>query len=95
MSAFPALSQCGGTPYKTRQHAAKLAKWSKALSTILPKKSRLHNIVDEPGFATPLSLNPDFSRLTDNKTISKKRMGSVSFFKLGAFGGLFKIRIGV
>ena len=67
---------------KTRERAATLAKGSKALSAILPKKRFLHNVAEEPGFVNPLTLNPNFSCLAENKTISKKRMGSESFFKL-------------
>ena len=67
-----------------------MAKGSKALSAILPKKRRLHNFADESGYATPLSLNPDFSRLAENKTISKKRMGPISFFELECLEGCSK-----
>ena len=75
---------------KTQERAAKLAKQSKALSTILPQKRRLFDVADEPEFATPLSLNPNFSRLTGNKTVSKKRMCSVSFFELERMEGCLK-----
>ena len=64
---------------KTCEHAATLAKGSKLLSAILPKKRRLHNVADVPGFATPLTLSPDFSQLAEHKSISKKHMGSVTF----------------
>ena len=70
--------------------AATLAKGCKALSAILPKKAFLTQILDEPGFANPLTLNPNFSCLADNKTISKKHKGSESFFELERLEGCWK-----
>ena len=75
---------------KTRERAATLAKNSKPLAAILPKKRRLHTIADAPNFSSPLPLNPDFSRLAENKSISRKRMGSVTFSELEWLEGCFK-----
>ena len=75
---------------KTCDSAATLAKGTKPLSAILPKKRRLQSVMDEPDFATPLMVNPDFSRLAENKTISNKRLGTVSFCELERMEGCTK-----
>ena len=79
---------------KTRELAATLAKGSKPLLAVLPKKRRLHNVADAPGFATPLTLNPDFSRLVENKSTSKKHEFH-NFFRAGEVGGLFQSPVGI
>ena len=38
--------------------------------------------MDSPQFTAPLTVNVDFSRLAENKTISYKRVGIVTFFEL-------------
>ena len=60
----------------------------KPLSSILPKKRHLQSVADEPEFASPQVLNPDFSHLAENKTISNRRMSSVTFFELEQMEGL-------
>ena len=62
--------------------ASTLAKGSKPLSAILPKRRRSHSVADAPDFTASLALNPDFSQLAENKSISNKLMGMVSFFEL-------------
>ena len=74
----------------TRDRDANLAKGTKQLSSILPKKRRLQSVADEPKFGTPQVLNPDFSRLPENKTISNKRLSTVSFFELEGIEGCTK-----
>ena len=74
----------------TRDRATNLTKGTNPLSSILPKKHRLQSVADEPEFATPQVLNPDFSRLAKNKTISDKCLGMVSFFKLKRMEGCVK-----
>ena len=74
----------------TRDCATNLAKSTKPLSSILPKKHRLQSVADEPEFATPQVLNPSFSRLAKNKTISDKCLGMVSFFELKRMEGCVK-----
>ena len=75
---------------KTRERAAILAKASKPLAAILPKKRRLHMVAGAPIFSTPLPLNPDFSRLAENKSVARKRMGSVTFSELKRLEGCSK-----
>ena len=74
---------------KTSERAATLAKGSKPLLAILPKK-RHHNVADTTGFATPLTLNTDFSWLAENKLILKKHMVSVTFSELERLEGCSK-----
>ena len=57
---------------KTHERAATLAKNSKPLAAILTKKRRLHSVAEAPNFSAPLPLNPDFSRLAENKSVSRK-----------------------
>ena len=65
-----------------RERAAVIAKGTKPLSAILPKRHRSHSVADVADFTTPLAVNPDFSQLTENKSISTERVGTVSFFEL-------------
>ena len=87
---LPAVSQVADIVQNTRDCAATLAKGTKPLSAILLKKHRLQSVADEPDFATPLTVNPDFSRLTENKTISIKCLGTVSFIELEYMEGCAK-----
>ena len=75
---------------KTSERAATLTKRLKPLSAVLPKKRRLHNVEDALDFATLLTLKPDFSRLAENKSISTKRMSSVTFSELERLEGCSK-----
>ena len=74
----------------TRNSADSLAKRTKPLSSVLPKKRRLHSVADEPEFASPQVLNPGFSRLVENKSILNRCMSSVSFFELERLEGCTK-----
>ena len=66
----------------TRKRAAALSRKMKPLSAILTKKNRKHSVADVPEFSTNPPVNPDFSRLTDNKTVSNKRWGSITFLEM-------------
>ena len=66
----------------TRDRASSLARRTKPLTSILPKKRRLQSVADEPEFSSPQVLNPDFSQLAENKSISNRCMSSVTFFEL-------------
>ena len=54
---------------QTQDHAVKLAREPKLLHRILPLKRRSFSVADDP----------DFIRLTGNKSIAKARAGSMSF----------------
>ena len=73
----------------THDRAANLVKGTKPLSSILPKKRRLQSVADDPEFTTVV-LNSDFSCLAENKTISNKCLGTVSFFELECVEGCAK-----
>ena len=60
----------------------KLAKNSKPLSAILPPHRHSHSVADVTDFTAPLALNLDFSRLAENKSLSTKRAGTISFFEM-------------
>ena len=66
----------------TRERAAALSQKMKPLSAVLPKKNRKHSVADVPDFSTAPPVNPNFSRLTDNKTVSNKRWGSITFLEM-------------
>ena len=66
----------------TCERAAALLRKLKPLSAVLPKKNRKHSVADVPDFSTSPTVNPDFSRLTDNKTVSNKRWGSITFLEM-------------
>ena len=59
-----------------------LSKTSKPLSAILPRRRRYHSVADITDFTAPLSLNSDFSRLAENKCVSTRRAGTISFFEM-------------
>ena len=64
---------------QTQDRSAKLARESKPVHRVLLFKRRIFAVADEPDYTTLLLVNPDFSRLTANKTIAKTRAGSISF----------------
>ena len=65
-----------------RDRADKLAQSSKPLLSVLPKCCLFHSVADVADFTAPCALNSDFSRLTENKSISVKRAGTISFFEM-------------
>ena len=62
--------------------AAALARRSKPLSAILPKKVRRYAVADSQHFLVAQPINPDFARLCGNKVVSNKRWGSVTFAEM-------------
>ena len=67
---------------QSRDCAAKFAHESKPLHKVIRLWRRLFPMADDPDFAAPWWLNPDFVRLTGNKTIAKTQVGTVTFFDL-------------
>ena len=57
---------------QSQDRADKLAKEAKPLQRLFP-------VADNPGFAIPRWLNPDFARLAGNKSIPKSRVGTMAF----------------
>ena len=62
--------------------AAALARRSKPLSAILPKKVRRYAVTDSQHISVAQPINPDFARLCGNKVVSNKRWGSVTFAEM-------------
>ena len=61
--------------------AETLAKTSKLLFSVLPRRHRSHSVADVTDFNALLCLTSDFSHLAENKTVSSKRAGTITFFK--------------
>ena len=59
-----------------------LPKTYKPLSSILLRCHRSHLVADVANFNAPLSLNSKFSLLVENKTVSSKRVGIITFFEM-------------
>ena len=68
--------------------AASLARRSKPLSALLPKKVRKYAVADAQHFSTAQPLNPDFAYLCGNKFVSSKRWGSVTFAEMQRLKGV-------
>ena len=62
--------------------SAEFAHESKPLHKVIPLWRHLFPIPDEPDFASLQWLNPDFARITGNKTITKTRVGTATFADL-------------
>ena len=62
--------------------AASLARHSKPLSAVLPKKVRRYGVVNSQHFSVAQPINLDFTRLCGNKVVSNKRWGSVTFAEM-------------
>ena len=62
--------------------AASLARRSKPLSAVLPKKVRRYAVADSQHFSVAQPINPDFARLCENKAVSNKCWGSVTFVEM-------------
>ena len=50
----------------------------------------MFTVADEPNYSRPLLVNPDFSRLTANRTIPKTRAGTVSFVDMECLEKCFR-----
>ena len=46
---------------------------------MIPLRRRVFPVADEQNYAAPKWLNPDFARLTRNKSVPKSRAGTMSF----------------
>ena len=64
---------------KTQERAQRLARESKSVQKVIPLCRRAFPVADDLEYAAPRWLNPDFARLTRNRTITKSRAGSVTF----------------
>ena len=64
---------------KTKECAQWLARESKSAQKVIPLRKRTFPVADDPDYGAPRWLNPDFARLTQNKSIAKSRTSTVSF----------------
>ena len=62
--------------------ASWFARESKPLHRVLPLKRRTFHVGDQPDFCSARYVNPDFSRISKQKTILKSRASSVSLSDL-------------
>ena len=69
----------------THLHSRKL----KLLSVVLLKKNRKRTVADKPEFSTAPAVNPDFSLLTENKFVSNKHWGSITFLEMERMESVF------
>ena len=58
--------------------AARLARESRPLHRVVPLRRKLFNVGDRPDFCNARYVNPDFSQISQNKTILKSRNASMS-----------------
>ena len=65
--------------------ASRLARESRPLHRVVPLKRKMFHIGDQPDYCATCYLNPDFSRISKNKTILKTRASSVSLADLEKF----------
>ena len=62
--------------------AARLARESRPLHRVVPLRRKLFNVEDRPDFCNARYVNPEFSRISQNKTILKSRNASMSLSDL-------------
>ena len=68
---------------QSQDRADKLVKEAKPLQRVIPLWCHLFPVADDPDFATPRWLHPDFAWLVGNKSIPKSRVGTMSFMDMG------------
>ena len=76
---YPRVSDILG---EVDERAAALARHSKPLSAVLPKKVRRYAVANSQHFSVAQPINPDFARLCGNKVVSNKCWGSVTFAEM-------------
>ena len=79
MRLYPRVSEL---VTQSRDCVAKFVHESRPLHKVIPLRRRLFPVADDPDFAAPRWLNPDFARLTGNKTIAKTWVGAATFSDL-------------
>ena len=62
--------------------ASRLARESRPLHRVVPLRRRMFNVGDQPDYCAARFLNPDFSRISEHKTILKSRASSVTLADL-------------
>ena len=62
--------------------AEALARRTKPLSHVLPRRSRKYAVADDPLYASSLPVNPSLAQLAGARTVWSKRWGSISFSEM-------------
>ena len=62
--------------------ASRFARESRPLHRVVPLRRRMFHVGDQPDYCSARFLNPDFSRISEHKTIFKSRSSSVSLSDL-------------
>ena len=79
---FAIYPQVSDIPGEVDKREAALARRSKPLSAVLPKKVRSYAVADSQHLSVAQPINLDFARLCGNKFMSNKRWGSVTFAEM-------------
>ena len=85
---FALYSRVSAILGEVSDRAASLARRSKSLSAILPKKVRKYAVADARHFSTAQPLNPNFARWCGNKAVSNQCWGSVTFAEMQRLEGV-------
>ena len=64
------------------ERASRLAKESRPIYSVVPLRRKMFFVGDKPDFCNAQFVNPDFSRISKNKTIIKSRTSSVALADL-------------
>ena len=70
--------------------AEALARRSKPLSQVLPRRSRTYTVADDPLYASSQPVNPSFAQLAGAKAVGSKRWGSISFSEMVRLERVFR-----
>ena len=70
--------------------AEALARRTKPLSHVLPPRSCLYAVADDPLFASSLPVNPSFAQLAGTRAAGSKRWGSTSFSEMERIERVFR-----
>ena len=79
---------------KTQDRAQRLVHEGKSAQKIIHLRRCLFPVANEQDYAAPKYLNPDFARLTRNKTISKSLAGTISFVDMEKLEGTSRTLVG-
>ena len=66
----------------TSERASKLACESKPLFKVIPLRRKVFPVSNQPDYSSPCFLNPDFARISNNKSISKSKHCVATFVDL-------------
>ena len=79
LSLYPRVSEILAS---SADRASRFARESRPLHRVVPLKRRTFHVGDQPDFYAARFVNPDFSRVSKQKTILKSRSSSVSLSDL-------------